>query len=180
MAVVVACALAACAGGDDGVVGSEDQAIVPCNSGRPAFDVWRADFAPNGRQRITATVDTLDASTAAEFRLVLACQGEVVAEAIGGLACREPPPKRAGANGSPECPLIEVAVADIDFDSRIECLAEVTTTEPLDIGSGACADAARADYRILMTIDSSPLALDLVADDCRDDESCLQSMFGIE
>jgi hypothetical protein len=31
-----------------------------------------------------------------------------------------------------------------------------------------------------MRIDTAALALDLVADDCRDDESCLESTFGID
>jgi hypothetical protein len=85
-------ALASCSSGGGGGIGSEEQTIQPCNEGRPSFDIWRADFAPQGRQFITATLDTLDRATAAEFRLVLACQGEVVGEAIAGIACSEQAP----------------------------------------------------------------------------------------
>jgi hypothetical protein len=171
--------LVSCGGGGDGPIGSQDQSIVPCNRGLPSFDVWRADFAPNGRQFITATVDTRNSSTATEFRLVLACQGEVVAEAIDGIACSNPPPQISDGP-APVCPLIQVDVTDIDFSGRIECLAEITSTQPLDIGTGGCADPQVADYRIVMKIDTASLDLALVADDCRDEESCLESMFGID
>jgi hypothetical protein len=54
----------------------------------------------------------------------------------------------------------------------------VTTTPPLDIGVGVCADPAVAEYEIRMTIDGQDLALDLAANDCRADESCLEEILG--
>jgi len=171
--------LAGCGGGGEDVVGSVEQSIRPCNDGRAAFDVWRADFSPNGRQRISAAVDTLNGATAAEFRLVVACQGEVVAEATSGIPCSEAVPPRDPGD-APECPAVEIDVADIENTQRIECLAEITTTEPLRIGAGDCVDPAVAEYRLLMKIDTASLALDLVADDCRATSSCLNTMFGID
>lgn len=167
-------------GGSDGPPGAENDAVRPCNQGQPSFDVWRANFAPNGRMRITAQVDTRSDSTAAEFRLVVACEGEIVAEEIGGRLCSHDPPQRRDGD-EPECPAVVIDVEDIDFDGGfIECFAEIGTTASLDIGTGDCADAAVAEYDIFMSIDGSGLALDLVADDCRDRDSCLESMFGIE
>lgn len=171
-------------GGDDSAPGTVEGTVRPCNQGQPAFDVWRADFAPNERMQITAQVDTLHAETAAEFRLTLACQGEIVADEIDGRPCTHQPPQRRDGD-TPECPFISIDVDDLDFgddddDGRIECLAEIGTTESLNVGTGGCTDAAAADYRLRMQIDSAALALDLVADDCRDRDSCLESMFGIE
>jgi len=172
--------VAACGGGGgDGPIGSVDQSIRPCHEGRAAFDVWRADFSPNGRQRISAAVDTLRGGTAAEFRLVVACQGEIVAEATDGIACSDPVPPRDPGD-SPECAAVDIDVADIPNNQRIECLVEVGTTQPLRIGEGNCVDPAVADYRLLMKIDTASLALDLVADDCRATSSCLREMFGID
>src|SRR5690606_31246618 len=78
--VVLLLAILGC--GSDSPPGAETGAVRPCDEGQPSFDVWRAEFAPNQRTRITAQVDTRSSSTAAEFRLVVACQGEIVAEAI--------------------------------------------------------------------------------------------------
>jgi hypothetical protein len=139
--------------------------------------VWRADFNPLGRLTITATVDTVDRSTASEFRLVVACEAEIVFDTIGGRSCSKQPPSRPG-EPIPECPFASIAVSAIDFSNRIECLAEVTTTQPLDIGVGVCADPAVAEYEIRMTIDGQDLALDLAANDCRADESCLEEILG--
>ncbi len=166
--------------GSDGPPGIESAAVRPCDEGQPSFDVWRANFAPNERTRITAQVDTRSGSTAAEFRLVVACQGEIVAEEIDGRLCsHEAPQRRAG--DEPECPAVVIDVDDLDFDGGfIECFAEIGTTESLGIGTGGCADSATAEYEIFMAIDGSGLALDLVADDCRDRDSCLESMFGID
>ncbi len=171
-------------GGDDSAPGTVEGEVRPCNQGEPSFDVWRADFAPNGRTQISAQVDTLDSATAAEFRLVVACQGEIVEEEIDGRVCTHQPPQR-GPGDTPECPLILIDVEDLDFDDddpdgRIECLVEIGTTESLDIGTGGCTDAAAAGYRLRMQIDAAALALDVAADDCRDEESCLESMFGLE
>jgi len=177
--LILSCFSFAACGSGGGSPGTQDQSIVPCNQGQPAFDVWRAEFNPLGRQTITATVDTRDRSTASETRLVVACQGEVLIDTIGGRVCSKQPPSKPG-DPIPECPLASIRVSDIDFSNRIECLAEVTTTEPLDIGVGVCADPAVADYEIRLTIDGQGLALDLEADNCRADESCLEEMFGIE
>jgi hypothetical protein len=91
------------------------------------------------------------------------------------------PPLRGGGD-DPECPFLIIDVDDLDFDDdgRIECLAEIGTTQSLDVGTGGCTDAAAANYRLRMQIDSAALALDLVADDCRAPDSCLESVFGVE
>jgi hypothetical protein len=167
-----------CGGDSSTPVGTVEGSIIPCNEGDASFDVWRADFDPTGKQTIFAGIDTLDGSTTAEFRLVVACDGEVVVDTTRGAACRNPPPPKN--DGNPECPFDTIDVADLGGGPRIECLAEVTTTEPLDIGVGRCADPARADYTLRLQADTRALALGLVADDCRDDESCLEKQFGID
>jgi len=176
IAIAATILLSGCSTGNDKAPGTEEGSIRPCNDGQPAFDVWRADFAPNGRTTITAQVDTSSSATAAEFRLTLDCQGKIVATAIDGRACSDDPPKIAEGN-DPECPLITIAVDDLDFandtDGRIECFAEIGVTEALEIGTGGCADPATADYRLRMQIDAAALALDLVDNDCRDDKTCL-------
>lgn len=162
--------------GSDGPVGAVNGAVRPCNQGQPAFDVWRANFAPNQRTRIIASVDTRNSATAAEFRLVLACDGEIVDETIRGRFCTHEMPQRRDGR-TPECPYIEVDIDDLDFDPTagfLECFAEIGTTESLDVGTGGCADPAQAEYQLVMRIDDAALALDLVADDCRDDEGCLE------
>lgn len=170
-------------GGSDSAPGTVEGAVQPCNQGTPAFDVWYARFAPNMRRTITAQVDTRGSSTAAEFRLALACQGEIVAEEIGGSICSYDPPQRKDGD-RPECPLISIDVEDLDFendpDGFVECYAEIGITEALDIGTGGCADPAVAEYNLRMEIDTVAIALDLAADNCRDDESCLESMFGFD
>jgi hypothetical protein len=165
--------------GNDDPIGSVEGSIIPCNQGQASFDVWRADFDPTGRTQIAVGVDTRDGTTAAEFRLVVACQGEVVVETTDGAECSSTPPAKSDG-GRPECPFDVIQIADIPDSPRIECLAEITSTEPLDIGVGRCADAAEAKYILRMVTDDRPLALDLVADDCRDDDSCLEKQFGID
>lgn len=167
-----------CGGSGGSAVGTVEGSIVPCDQGEAAFDVWRADFDPSGKVQIAASMDTRDAATAAEFRLVIACDGEVVVDTTRGINCSFPPPSKSG-QGTPECPFDTIDVADLG-SGRVECLAEITTTEPLDIGVGRCADPAIAKYKFRMQIDSRPLALDLVADDCRDESSCLEKQFGID
>ncbi len=182
MAVTAMVATLGCSSGDDGAPGSVDGTVRPCNQGQPSFDVWRANFAPNGRTLITAEVNTRKSSTAAELRLTLACQGEIVASEISGRPCSDPPPQIEPGD-TPECPLIMIDVGDLDFDDdsdgRIDCLAEIGTTQSLDIGTGGCTDPALADYRLRMTIDTAALALDLDANDCRAPESCLESRYGL-
>lgn len=180
LVLVVALLLGAVGCGSDTPIGTVNGTIMPCNQARPSFDVWRAHFAPNDREVITARVDTRSEATAAEFRLVVACQGEIVAEEIGGSACTYTPPRR-GTGRTPECAYIEIEIDDLDFDGGfIECFAEIGTTQSLGVGTGACADAEVAEYSFRMTMDFDALALDLVADDCRAEESCLESMFGLE
>ena len=174
LALTLALTLAACGGGSAGLV---DGTIIPCNQGDPSFDVWRADFDPTGKQQIIVSVDTIKESTSAEFRLVVACDGDVVVNTTGGAACNDPPPPRG--SGNPQCPFATIDVADLGT-GRVECLAEITTTEPLEIGAGLCADPAVAEYDLVMRIDNLDLALDLAADDCRDDFSCLERQFGID
>jgi hypothetical protein len=170
-------------GGGDSAPGTVEGAVEPCNQGAPAFDVWYARFAPNMRRTITAQVNTRDAKTAAEFRLALACQGEIVAEEIGGSICSDDPPQRKDGD-RPECPFIAIDVDELDFendtDGFVECYAEIGITQALDIGTGGCADPTIAGYRLRMEIDAVAIALDIAADNCRDDESCLQSMFGFD
>jgi hypothetical protein len=164
---------------NDDPIGTVEGSIIPCNQGQPSFDVWRADFDSAGRTRIAVTVDTRDGTSASEFRLVVACQGEVVVDTIDGAACSHTPPSNPG-EGPPECPFEIIDIDDIPASPRVECLAEITSTEPLDVGVGRCANPAEAKYTLLMVSDDRPLALDLVADDCRDDESCLEKQFGID
>ena len=76
---IVLLLLIACGSSDGSAPGTVDSAVQPCNEGLPAFDVWRANFAPNMRRVITASANTRSSNTAAELRLVLACQGEIVA-----------------------------------------------------------------------------------------------------
>jgi hypothetical protein len=166
----------ACGGGGSSP-GTEKSTIVPCDQGTPSFDVWRAVFFTNGATRITASVDTVSADSAAEFRLVVACDDKVVLNTIAGAPCSDPPPAHGG--GSPECPLGTIDVADLPV-GQVECLAEVTSTQPLHIGVGNCADPTHADYELFLRLDVADLALDLVADDCRDTFSCLQRQFGID
>ena len=166
--------LAACGGSSPGLVGDS---IEPCDQGEPAFDVWRANFDPTGKQQIVASVDTVQESTAAEFRLVVACNGEVVVNTTSGAPCDDPPPPRG--SGNPQCPLATIDVEDLGT-GRVECLAEIASTESLDIGVGLCADPAIAEYSLILRIDGVDLALDLVADNCRDDSSCLERQFGID
>ena len=174
--LLLAAWLAACGGGGSSP-GTEKSTIVPCNQGTPAFDVWRAVFFTNGATRITASVDTVSADSAAEFRLVVACDDKVVLNTIAGAACSDPPPAHGG--GSPECPLGTIDVADLPV-GQVECLAEVGSTQSLHIGVGNCADPTHADYKLVLRLDLADLALDLVADDCRDTFSCLQRQFGID
>lgn len=179
-ALLLALLLAALGCGSDSPAGTESGAVRPCDDGLPSFDVWRADFAPNEQTRITAQVNTRSGETAAEFRLVVACQGEIVADEIGGTPCTHTPPRRRDG-ATPECPFIEIDVDDLDFDGGfIECLAEIGATASLDIGTGGCTDSTTAEYDIFMTIGGLGLALDLAADDCRHSDSCLESMFGLE
>jgi hypothetical protein len=167
-----------CGGSSNGPIGTVDGTIVPCDQGEPSFDVWRADFDPSGAAQIVASIDTRDDTTTAELRLVIACNGEVVLDTIGGIDCSfTPPAKRDG--GKPQCPLGKIQVAALGT-ARVECLAEITSTEPLDIGVGRCADPAIAKYTFRMTLDDRALALDLAADDCRDASSCLERQFGID
>jgi hypothetical protein len=165
--------------GDDDPIGSVEGSIIPCNQGEASFDVWRADFDRADRMQIAVGVDTRDGTTAAEFRLVVACEGEVLVNTTGGAQCSHTPPSKSG-QGEPECPFEVIDIADIPDAPRIECLAEITSTEALDIGVGRCADPAEAKYTLRMVTDDRPLALDLVADDCRDDKSCLEKQFGID
>ncbi len=171
----------ACGSSDGSAPGTADSAVQPCNEGLPAFDVWRANFAPNMRRVITASANTRSSNTAAELRLVLACQGEIVAEAIDGALCSYDPPQVKDGD-RPECPVIQIDVDDIGIGGNgfIECYAEIGITEALDIGTGGCADPAIAEYSLRMGIDGTAIALDQVADNCRDSESCLGSMFGFE
>ena len=166
--------LAACGGTSPGLVGDS---LEPCDQGEPAFDVWRADFDPTGKQQIIASVDTIKENTAAEFRLVVACNGEVVVDTTRGAPCDDPPP--AAGSGNPECPLATIDVEDLGT-GRVECLAEIASTESLGIGVGLCADPAIAEYNLILRIDNVDLALDLVADNCRDSSSCLEEQFGID
>jgi hypothetical protein len=168
-----------CGGSSDGPIGTVEGSIVPCNQGDASFDVWRADFDPTGKSQIAVSVDTRDGASAAEFRLVVACEDEVVVDTIDGAACSSTPPSQPD-QGRPQCPFEIIEIADLPDVPRIECLAEITSTEPLDIGIGRCADPAEAKYSLRMNTDDRPLALDLVADDCRDDSSCLEKQFGID
>jgi hypothetical protein len=160
--------------GDSTAPGSEEASIEPCNQGQPSFDVWRADFAPNGRRSLVARVDTRDGAFASGFRLVVACEGEVVIETTDGQECSETPP------GGGQCPLDEADLGDLADLPRVECLAEVGPTQPLGLDAGDCADPGRADYTLRMTIDRAALALDRVAHNCRAPESCLQDDFDID
>ena len=165
--------------GDDDPIGAVEGSIIPCDQGQASFDIWRADFDRAGRTQIVVAVDTRDGATASEFRLVVACEGEVLVNTTDGAACSHTPPSKSD-QGEPECPFDVIDIADIPDAPRIECLAEITSTEPLDIGVGRCADAAEAKYTLRMVTDDNALALDLVADDCRDDDSCLEKQFGID
>jgi hypothetical protein len=176
---IIAAAFIGGCGGSDAPIGTVEQNVSPCEQGLPAFDVWRADFAPNVRQTISGFVDTRDDGTAAEFRLTVACEGKVVAETISGVLCTYDAPK-VKDGPDPECPSFSIDVDDIDFNGRIECLAEIGTTESLRIGTGGCADPEIARYGLRMSVGTDPLALDLVADDCRDRDSCLEADFGID
>jgi hypothetical protein len=160
--------------GDGTAPGTEEGSIEPCNQGEPSFDVWRADFAPNGRRTLLARVDTRDSAHASGFRLVVACDGEVVIDTTDGQECSDTPP------GGGQCPLDAVDLGDLALQPRVECLAEVGPTEPLGLGDGDCADDARADYALRLTIDSAGLALDLVSHNCRAPRSCLQDDFDID
>jgi hypothetical protein len=166
--------LLAAACGDSNAPGTVGSSIEPCDQGEPSFDVWRADFAPNGRRTLLARVDTIDSAHASGFRLVVACEGQVVIDTTDGQECSEPPP-----NGS-ECPLDAVDLGELSELPRVECLAEVGTAEALGLEAGDCADPARADYDLRLTIDSVGLALDLAADNCRAPRSCLQDEFDID
>ncbi len=178
---VLSLPLIACSSGDDSAPGTAEGDVQPCNDGTPAFDVWRANFAPNDRRRVTAQVNTRSSATAAEFRLVLGCEDEIVADVIGGSVCSHDPPQIEEGD-KPECPFVALDVDDIGIgsDGFIECFAEIGITEALDIGTGGCANPDIAEYRLRMEIDNTAIALDLVADNCRDEDSCLESMFGFE
>jgi hypothetical protein len=166
--------LQGCGGSSPGL---EGQSIVPCDQGDPSFDVWRANFDPTGRHEVLVSVDTKNDATAAEFRLVVACNEKVVVNTTRGAPCSNTPP-HTGVS-LPECPIATFDLAPLGT-GRIECLAEITSTESLHIGVGDCADKAKADYEIIMRIDGVDLALDVVADDCRDEFSCLERQFGID
>ncbi len=153
-------------------------AIQPCDEGEPSFDVWEANFNPNGRQVLLATVNTVNDDTASEFRLVVACNGKVVIDTLNGVNCAFPPP--ALSQGTPRCPLATVDVNTIPPPGQIQCLAEIGPTQPLGVGIGACADPAIARYEIAMKIDNAFLALALVAHNCRAQSSCLEERFGID
>jgi hypothetical protein len=160
--------------GDSRAPGTVEQSIEPCNQGEPSFDVWMADFAPQGRRQLFANVDTRDSAYASGFRLVVACQGEVLIDTIRGAPCDFPPP------GVDECPSAAVDLGDLADLPRVECLAEIGPTQPLDVGDSQCANPERADYTFRMTVDNVGLALDFLEDNCRAPQSCLQDEFDID
>ncbi|MDX2169609.1 MAG: hypothetical protein SF182_21245 [Deltaproteobacteria bacterium] len=164
--------LAAC--GDPEAPGTVNGSIEPCDDGEPSFDVWQADFAPNGRTTLSARVDTRNSQNASNFRLVVACGDTVVIDTTDGTTCSERPP-----GGDPDCPLAAVDLGSLASQSRVQCLAEIGPSAALGLG-GACANAARADYALVMRIDDAALALDRVAHNCRAPSSCLQDDFDID
>lgn len=190
-------------------------ADLPTPNATPAFDVWQANFAPSTpiptpsaplgspgpltptptagtptpQGLLEVSVDTVNAASAAEFRLTVACQGTVVAETTGtspagtGMPCSFPPPSNGTSDTTPLCPSVMLYLSDFGFSDlrRLGCLIEIGPTQPLGIGVGMCADPTHADYRLTVTLDNiAPFSLILAAHNCRAPESCLQDVFGID
>ena len=166
--------------GNDDPIGSVEGSIIPCNQGEASFDVWRADFDPTGRTQIAVGVDTRDGTSAAEFRLVVACEGEVVVDTIDGAQCSHTPPSKSD-QGHPECPFDVINIADdIPASPRIECLAEITSTEPLDIGVGRCANAPRRSTRYAWSPTTARSPSIWSPTTAATTTSCLEKQFGID
>jgi hypothetical protein len=205
---LLACALVSllgCGGGGGKSPGSVTQRIEPCEGASlptatvagtpsttaspppeptaaptfvPVSDVWSIDFNPADRAELAVSLDTINAADAAEFRLIVACLGSVVAQTIGGAPCTFPPPPNA-PDAVPECPVAGINLANYVALARVSCLIEITPTQPLDIGSGVCANPQRAQYRLTAMVDQDRVGLTLAAHDCQAPQSCLQTYFGI-
>lgn len=124
---------------------------------------------------LKVSVDTVNAGSASQFRLTVACQGMVVVPAtLDGQECAFPPP------GATQCPSATVYLNDFGFGGlrRVGCFIEIGPTEPL--GIGMCTDPTHADYRLDVKFNNQPaLSLNLPAHNCRATQSCLQEVFGI-
>jgi hypothetical protein len=148
----------------------------------PTAATRTATSIPTPQNILAVSVDTVNAASASEFRLTVACQGTVVIPStIDGMACTFPPPPLMPGD-MPQCPSARVDLNDFGFGNlrRVGCLIEIGPTQPLDVGVGMCNDPTHTDYRLNVKLSNQPaLSLTLPAHNCRATQSCLQEVFGI-
>jgi YVTN family beta-propeller protein len=132
----VRAALIGCAAAPTPPAGSVLGTLAPCT---PSAQRW--SFAAQAGGALVVTVDTVAADTAADLCVQLDCESDLSAFADDTFDCRFPPPRFG-------CPRLEVALPQ-----ATSCDASVRSC------SEACADPARADYELRVTLDGVPLPL---------------------